>query len=142
METFDTIWESSRTNAWSFAYPTVLFFGVISILMLQRIRSGVFRRLLIVLSLGAFFLLAIEASSLTIAEKWQIRGDWARSHFEQLTEDQKRGVTSDGANLALGPIIGGFSTLPFFFGAAMIADFHGIRRANWNRDVPCESEND
>ena len=136
MDTFDTLWESSRTNSWSFAYPTVLFIGVVSLLLLQRIRKAGIRRWLLLVAMVGFFLISIEAASWSIVEKWNLRREWARDHSDQVSDAQRRGMANrDGANLTVAPVLAGFATLPVYFIAGVIAEVLGIRRANWNLDV-------
>ena len=98
MDTFSQIWESSRHNAWSLAYPFVIVTGVFSVIVVSTIRSVAVRRCLLGLVFLVFAYLATEASFQSVSEKWRIRQEWTQAHFNELTEKQQETSVSDGAN--------------------------------------------
>jgi hypothetical protein len=107
MQTFEQIWESSRTNSWSWGYPTVVIIGVLLLIALSCIRSATWRRSLKVLTAIVLMILATEFAGREIFEKWRLRQDWAAGHREQLAPPQQDALISDGANLAIGPLAAG-----------------------------------
>jgi len=44
METFEQIWETSRTNSWSWAYPLVMWTGIGALIALSLLRNRWLRR--------------------------------------------------------------------------------------------------
>ena len=60
METFDQIWESSRTSAWSRVYPTVLWAGVGLRIALSLFRTGWIRRASKIITILALTVVATE----------------------------------------------------------------------------------
>lgn len=114
METFEQIWESSRTNSWSWGYPTVVISGVLLLIMSSCIRSSAWRRSLKVLTAIVLTILATEFAGREIVEKWQLRHEWAATHREQLTPAQQDALISDGANLTIGPLAAGVQAAIIF----------------------------
>lgn len=112
MDEFEIVWETSRQNAWSFAYPTTFVVGILVLLGLCFIRNPICRRLLKVLALFTFSILAVFASSWEIEEKWRLRGAYADTH--PMTDKQWSALTVDGANRTLGPLIFGFQATAAF----------------------------
>ncbi len=107
MQTFEQIWESSRTNSWSWGYPTVVIIGVLLLIVSSCIRSPAWRRSLKVLISIVLTILATEFAGREISEKWRLRQDWAAGQREQLTPAQQDALISDGANLTIGPLAAG-----------------------------------
>ena len=107
METFDQIWESSRTNAWSWVYPTVLWAGVGLLIALSLVRAGWIRRAAKITAIIGLSVVATEYAHRDIQEKWRIRGEWADAHPTLMTPADQEALTVDGANLTLGPLIYG-----------------------------------
>ncbi len=120
MQTFEQIWESSRTNAWSWGYPTVVICGVLLLIGLSCIRSAIWRRSLKVLIAIVLTVLATDFAGREISEKWQLRRNWAAAHREQLTPRQQDALITDGANLALGPVFSGAQAAFIFLGAGVV----------------------
>jgi hypothetical protein len=114
METFDQIWESSRTNAWSWVYPTVLWAGVGLLIALSLFRTGWIRRASKTIAILALTVVATEYARLEIQEKWRIRGEWADAHQTLMTPSDQEALTVDGANLTLGPLIHGVQAFALF----------------------------
>ena len=114
METLDSIWESSRHNEWSFAFPLILSIGTIVLVMFSLIRIAILRRCLKVVGILILSYFVIEYSSRETEEKWRIRFDWIKANSDSLTESERHAGTVDGANRVLGPIIAGFQAFLFF----------------------------
>lgn len=120
MQTFEQIWESSRTNAWSWGYPTVVICGVLLLIGLSCIRSATWRRSLKVLIAIVLTILATDFAGREIIEKWQLRRNWAAAHREQLTPRQQDALITDGANLTLGPVFSGAQAAFIFLGTGVV----------------------
>jgi hypothetical protein len=114
MDPFEQVWESSRTNAFSWGYPVVLYTGVGVLIALSVIRNEVFRRFLKAIAIFGLAIIATQWSSSEIEEKWRIRREWADAHPAEMTEDGYMGLTVDGANRAMGPLIYGFQAFLLF----------------------------
>lgn len=114
MESFDQIWESSRTNAWSWVYPTVLWAGVGLLIALSLVRTGWIRRAAKIIAIIGLTVVATEYAQREIQEKWQIRGEWADAHPTLMTPADQKALTVDGANLTLGPLLYGFGAFMLF----------------------------
>ena len=127
MEPFEQIWETSRHNSWSWGYPTSLLLGVIVLSVLALVRKTALRRLLAVVAILAFTLVAAELSAREIREKWRLRREWADSHKDQMTDAAWSALTVDGANLTLGPLLYGAQAAVLFVAAALM--LAGIRRS-------------
>lgn len=69
METFEQVWESARTNAWSWAYPATLCAGVALLIALSLIRSGWIRRTAKIIVIIGLTVIATESSHREIQEK-------------------------------------------------------------------------
>ena len=124
MSEFDRVWESSSHNDWSFAYPTVVFIGLVTLAGMCFIKKPAIRRILKVGTVVVFSVLAIRASELEITEKWRLR---AQLHDNpSLTEEEKIAIFADGANRIAGPIAGGGGAFVIFTGLLLSARF--IRR--------------
>lgn len=129
MESFDEMWVSARNNSWSNAYSIVVAIGVVVILVLQFERKVFKRWALISAVVLAFSLFAMEASGLAIREKWRIRHEWGTNHQDQLTENQRQALITDGANLVFGPFVFGAQALVILLGLGVGIPFlvRGIR---------------
>ncbi|MEM9645581.1 MAG: hypothetical protein AAF989_11370 [Planctomycetota bacterium] len=119
MDAFEQIWESSRTNDYSWGYPAVLWAGVGVLIVLSLIRHDVLRRVLKVIAMGGLVMTAMEWSSSEIEEKWRIRREWADTHPAEMTEQGYEALTVDGANRLLGPLIDGAHAGLLFVGVAI-----------------------
>lgn len=119
MDAFETVWETSRHNSWSFGYPTAICIGVASLIVLSFVRRSTLRRTskCIAAFLSAF--LAADFSAREIQEKWRIRGEWAETHQDQMTDAGWDALSADGANLVLGPLIYGFQATAIFVVVAL-----------------------
>lgn len=104
METFETIWSSSRQNEWTNIYLYVIAAGVSVLIALSFIKHVAIRRTLKILAVLGFAYGTGEASFQAINTKWQIRHEWTEKNWDDLTEDQQMASISDGANLVFGPI--------------------------------------
>jgi len=130
MDAFEQIWETSRSNSWSWAYPTVLCFGVAVLAALSFVRNRWLRRTAKVIVILVFGVLATDFSAREIQEKWRIRGEWADAHVDQMTDAGWNVLTVDGANLTLGPLIYGFQAILLFV-AMSIAFFVARKSVMW-----------
>ncbi|MEN9359757.1 MAG: hypothetical protein RL095_1292 [Verrucomicrobiota bacterium] len=134
------ILESSRWNSCSWLLPAVLILGAVALILISRIRQTWLRLpCQTLLALGLTYA-AIEASFLDIQEKWQIRHDWSRKHWDELSEQERRIFISDGANLVFGPLFKGGSAALLIFGCALLAGGH-LRRRLAAAAVPAPTEN-
>jgi hypothetical protein len=120
METFDQIWESSRTNSLSWMYPAAVWCGAGILIALSAIKNRWLRRICKLAAIFGFAILATEFSAQDIHEKWRLRREWADLHPAQMTEDGMQALTVDGANLTLGPLIYGFQAFLVFVGVAVL----------------------
>jgi hypothetical protein len=120
METFDHIWESSRTNAMSWLYPVAIWCGAGILVALSAIKNRWLRRIGKLAAIVGFAFLATEFSAQEIQEKWRLRREWADHHPTQMTEDGFRALTVDGANSTLGPLVYGFQAFLLVVGVAII----------------------
>ncbi|QDV62289.1 hypothetical protein [Crateriforma conspicua] len=120
MDPFNQIWESSRTNDYSWGYPAVVWAGVGVLIALSLIRHNVLRRILKVIAIGGLVMTATQWSSSEIEEKWRIRAEWADTHPAEMTEQGYEALTVDGANRTLGPLIYGFQAGLIFVGVAAV----------------------
>ena len=55
--------------------------------------------------------LAADFSAREIQEKWRIRGEWAETHKDRMTDAGWDALMTDGANLVLGPLIYEFQAI-------------------------------
>lgn len=120
MDPFDQIWESSRTNDYSWGYPAVVWAGIGVLVLLSLIRHDVLRRILKVVAIGGLAMTATQWSSSEIEEKWRLRAEWADTHPAEMTEQGYEALTIDGANRALGPLIYGVQAGLIFVGVAAV----------------------
>lgn len=120
MDAFEQIWESSRTNDYSWGYPAVVWAGVGVLVLLSLIRHDVLRRILKVVAIGGLAMMATQWSSSEIEEKWRLRAEWADANPAEMTEQGYEALTVDGANRALGPLIYGVQAGLIFVGVALV----------------------
>ncbi len=120
MDAFEQVWETSRHNSWSWGYPTALLLGVCALIVFSFIRNSVLRRVLKAIAIVAFAFVATEFSAREIQEKWRLRGEWADTHRDQMTDAGWAALTADGANLTLGPLIYGVQAMAIFVAVAFI----------------------
>lgn len=104
---FAAVWESSRSNSWSWAFPTVLGVGILSVVLASFIPRPILRQVTKVFLVMLCGGLAVEASSLQIQEKWRIRGEWAANNPDEMTQKGWAALAADGANLTMGPFLMG-----------------------------------
>lgn len=111
METFEQIWESSRTNSLSWMYPMAVVCGSGVLIVACVITNPWARRLAKLGAIVGFSVLATEFSAREIHEKWRLRREWAELHPSQMTEDGYKALTVDGANRTVEPLMDGFKAL-------------------------------
>ncbi|WP_157606020.1 hypothetical protein [Schlesneria paludicola] len=120
MGSFEQIWESSRHNCWSFAYPLVMLCGIAVLVGVSFIRHTLRRRVANILAVIFLSFVAAEVSSWETTEKWRIRSDWASKNTAQMTEIHRAALIADGANLALGPVVSGMQAFLIFCGVLVV----------------------
>lgn len=120
---FEEIWETSRRNSFSWGYPATILCGGIILALLSLIPGSSVRRILKVVTILGFGLIALDFSAREIAEKWRLRHEWADDHGEQMTEAQRESLYADGANLTLGPLIDGVRAFGSLIGVAAVLFF-------------------
>lgn len=94
--------------------------GVCALTVFSFIRNSVLRRVLKAVAIVAFAFVATDFSAREIQEKWRLRGEWADTHRDQMTDAGWDALTADGANLTLGPLIYGVLAMAIFVAAAII----------------------
>lgn len=92
---FEKVWESSRTNDWSWAYPTFLPIAYTLLFAMSFIRRSWLRRSIKLIALFAFSFSATMLSSWDIEEKWRIRRSWAESQPDRMTEAVANALAAD-----------------------------------------------
>jgi hypothetical protein len=120
MITIEQIWDTSRQNDYSWILPVVLVFGVLTLALLNFIKSDLNRRIAKVILFLGFSFLALQASSAAITEKWRIRHAWGDENWEQLSEQEQNALMTDGANLVLGPVLEGGGYAFWLFGGVLV----------------------
>jgi hypothetical protein len=125
MESFERVWEASRTITWSWAYPRVLWPGVAVLIVLSLVRNAWIRRAAKIMAIVALAVAATEYSAREIEEKWRIRAVWAKDHSALMTSAAWDALATDGANRTLGPLIYGF--LAFVLLAVVSVSLWGLR---------------
>lgn len=123
MDAFEQVWETSRNNSWSWGYPTAIWLGAVVLIVFSFIRKSALRRPLKVVAILAFSVVATDFSAREIQEKWHLRGEWADTHKDQMTDAGWDALTADGANLTLGPLIYGFQAMAIFAAIAFVIVF-------------------
>lgn len=131
METFEQVWEASRTNSYSWIYPALLWSGAAVIFALSFVKNIWIRRSgkVIVILLAGYS--ATHYSGLEIQEKWRLRGEWADAHPDKVTEENRHALTVDGANRAAGPLFYGGQAI-----LLLVAVSSGIRFLKWIAEKP------
>tara|TARA_R110002167_G_C12574244_1_gene642863 strand:- start:109 stop:396 length:288 start_codon:yes stop_codon:yes gene_type:complete len=95
METFEQIWESSRTNSLSWMYPAATWCGAGILVAMSVIKNRWLRRIGKLAAIFGFALLATMFSAQEIQEKWRLRRERADLHPAQMTEvAQERRTTT------------------------------------------------
>lgn len=120
MDAFEQVWETSRHNSWSWGYPTALLLGIFVLIVFSFIRKSALRRPLKVVAILAYAFVATDFSAREIQEKWRLRGEWADTHKDQMTDAGWNALTVDGANLTLGPLIYGFQATVLLVAIAFV----------------------
>ncbi|MCA9215468.1 MAG: hypothetical protein KDB27_20525 [Planctomycetales bacterium] len=120
MDTFEQIWDTSRSNSLSWMYPAAIWCGLAVLIALNVLRNRLLRRIAKLVAIGVFSMLATEFSAQAIHEKWRIRREWADLHPDQMTEAGLDALYADGANLTLGPVIFGFRAFVLFVGITVL----------------------
>ncbi|MCM2372632.1 hypothetical protein [Aporhodopirellula aestuarii] len=123
METFEQIWETSRTNDYSWGYSYVVWSGVALLVLLSLVRHKVIRRVLKLVVIAGGTMLATHWSAAEIHEKWRLRREWADMHPDRMTQDGMEALTIDGANLTMGPLIFGVGAIITLLGVATLLFF-------------------
>jgi len=118
--TFEQIWGTSRQNDYSWILPVVLVSGVLILALLNFIKSDAIRRITKAILLLTFSLLALQASSAAITEKWKIRHAWGEKNWIQLSEQEQNALMADGANLVMGPFLVGGAYAFWLFGGVLV----------------------
>jgi hypothetical protein len=135
---FEQIWESSRTNSWSWGYPTALAVSIVILIALSFIPQPTLRHVAKVLVILACGFATIKLSAREIEEKWSIRWDWAQRHENTLSDAEREALTADGANRLLGPFSYGIQAVAWLF--ALCGVLYVLRKiANWygsRRSIP------
>ncbi len=114
METFETIWESSRDNVWSDTYWIAIAAGVAVLIACGFIPKRLFRWVAFCIFIAIFSYSAGELRFQEINEKWRIRHDWVEQNEGNLSDAQREISITDGANLILGPLDAVFSAMIVF----------------------------
>jgi hypothetical protein len=120
MDAFETKWETSRHNSWSWGYPTAICLGVVSLFAFSFVHRCTLRRTLKSITIFVSASLAADFSAREIQEKWRIRGEWAETHKDRMTDAGWDALMTDGANLVLGPLIYEFQAMAILMGVAFM----------------------
>lgn len=126
MSPFEQIWESSRTNSWSWGYPTVLTISIVILIALSFVPRPTLRHVAKILVIIACGFAATKLSFREIEEKWRIRTDWAERHNDTLSDAEREALTADGANRSLGPFLIGMQAVAWL--TALCGVLCGLRR--------------
>ena len=113
-DAFIQVWDESRTNAWTWAYPLFLKGAVVVLVLLSLIRHALLRRAIKLVSRIAFTIAATYLAGLDIQEKWSIRHAWADANLDKMTDEDWQALTAD-TNYTLGPIFHGFQAAGYFW---------------------------
>ncbi len=130
MSPLEQIWESSRTNSWSWGYPTVLTISIVILIALSLVPQPTLRHVAKALVILACGFAAIKLSSREIDEKWRIRADWAERHADTLSDAEMQALTADGANRVIGPFFYGMQAIVWLI--ALCGVLYVLRKVvNW-----------
>lgn len=114
---FEEVWEASRWNVYFYIHYGFLFFSVLILLVINRMKEQTRRRNIKLGAVFVFSYLSLKTSTKHIIEKWRIRSEWAELNPDKVTELQQKALVSDGANIAIAPLFDGivfFLLLTFF----------------------------
>lgn len=138
MGSFEQIWESSRHNCWSLAYPVVVLCGIAVLLGLSFVSQPLRRHIANIIAVVLLSFIAAEVSSWETTEKWRIRSDWASKNTTQMTEVHRAALIADGANLALAPVTSGVQAFLIFCGVLFVIRWASGRRRDRHLPAPTE----
>ena len=102
-DAFIQVWDESRSNAWTWAYPMFLKAAAIVLILFSLIRRPWVRRTTKVITTIAFTIGATFLAGLDIEEKWRIRHAWADANLDKMTDQDWQALTAD-TNYTLGPL--------------------------------------
>ena len=131
-QTLTEIWESSRSNQYSWILPVILIGGFAWFLILTKVKFIAVRRVTKIISFLILIYVAMIASSMQISEKWRIRHEWGHANESTITDRERRALTADGANLVMGPMIYGGGGGFLVFSIALIISSFVIRKKKRN----------
>ncbi len=113
-DAFIQIWDESRSNAWTWAYPLFLKAAVVMLVLLSLIRRPWLRRTTKPIATIAFTITTTFLAGLDIEEKWRIRHAWADANIDRMTDQDWEALTAD-TNYTIGPLFLGFEAAVYFF---------------------------
>ena len=113
-DAFIQVWDESRINAWTWAYPLFLKAAVIMLILFSLIRRPWVRRTTKLITTIAFTIGATFFAGLDIEEKWRIRHAWADANVDKMTDQDWQALTAD-TNYTLGPLFLGVQAAGYFF---------------------------
>jgi hypothetical protein len=112
-DAFIQVWDESRSNAWTWAYPLFLKAAVVVLVLFSLIRRPWLRRTTKLIATVAFTIAATFLAGLDIEEKWRIRHAWADANLDKMTDQDWQALTAD-TNSTLGPLFVGFEAAACF----------------------------
>lgn len=112
-DAFIQVWDESRSNAWTWAYPMFLKSAVILLILFSLIRRPWLRRAIKLIATIAFTIGATFLAGLDIEEKWRIRHAWADANLDKMTDLDWQALTAD-TNYTLGPLFRGGQAAGYF----------------------------
>ena len=112
-DAFIQVWEESRSNAWTWAYPLFLKAAVVVLVLFSLIRRPWLRRITKLITTITFTIAATFLAGLDIEEKWRIRHTWADANLDKMTDQDWQALTAD-TNYTLGPLFSGFEAAGYF----------------------------
>ncbi len=113
-DAFIQVWDESRSNAWTWAYPLFLKSAVVILILFSLIRRPWLRRTTKLITTIAFTIGATFLAGLDIEEKWRIRHAWADANLDKMTDQDWEALTAD-TNYTLGPLFLGVQAAGYFF---------------------------
>lgn len=113
-DAFIQVWDESRSNAWTWAYPLFLKAAVVVLILFSLIRRPWLRRTTKLIATIAFTITATFLAGRDIEEKWRIRHAWADANLDKMTDQDWQALTAD-TNYTLGPLFFGFEAAGYFF---------------------------
>ena len=112
-DAFIQVWDESRSNAWTWAYPLFLKAAVVVLILFSLIRRPWLRRTTKLIATIAFTITATFLAGRDIEEKWRIRHAWADANLDKMTDQEWQALTAD-TNYTLGPLFFGFEAAAYF----------------------------